>query len=187
MTGKKHVGCKHRQSNIKRELQNTIKATFCGLGWEVKSSLWNSLHDFSCIKQSLSYSFWESHSLWSPSCSTDTGKMKWKVIYIAWCCKIWFKLTFSLSIDTGKCYVSVCVSLVLQQMNWKSCILLLWEKASTQSCHLALSSSLAMLDRLFWGCLSLLCLNNIGTTSSLTNLQVPKSSLKTSFSHHKNI
>ena len=115
------------------------------------------------------------------------GKMKWKVIYIAWCCKIWFKLTFSLSIDTGKCYVSVCVSLVLQQMNWKSCILLLWEKASTQSCHLALSSSLAMLDRLFWGCLSLLCLNNIGTTSSLTNLQVPKSSLKTSFSHHKNI
>ena len=74
LAGKKHVGCKHRQCNIKRELQETIKATFGGLGSKLDSPLSDSLHDFSCITKSLSYLFPESQSLWSLCCSTETGE-----------------------------------------------------------------------------------------------------------------
>ena len=71
LAGKTHVGCKHRRSNIERELRKTIKATFGGLDSKLESSWSDSIHDFSCIIKSLSYSFWKSHSLWSLSCSTD--------------------------------------------------------------------------------------------------------------------
>ena len=60
MAGKKHVWCKHRRSNIKRELQKTIKATFGGLGSKLESSLSDSLHDFFCIIKS-PYIRFESH------------------------------------------------------------------------------------------------------------------------------
>ena len=49
LAGKTHVGCKHRQSNIKRELQKTIKATLGGLDSKLESLLSDSIHDFSCI------------------------------------------------------------------------------------------------------------------------------------------
>ena len=85
LAGKKHVGCKHCQSNIKRELQKTIKATFGGLCSKLESLLSDSLHDFSCIIKSLSYSFWESHSITfiqSLSCSTDMGEWSFDKSFI---------------------------------------------------------------------------------------------------------
>ena len=95
LAGKKHVVCKLYQGNIKEELQKTIKVTILLVTWAQNWNLHCQTHDFSCIIKSQSSYFWELHSLWSLSCYS---LLYWR------CCKIWLKLTFSLSVDAGKCW-----------------------------------------------------------------------------------
>ena len=125
---------------------------------------------FLLIIRSLSYLFWRSHLLWSLSCSTHMAEWSFDKSFILhgaaksdWSWQSVWVYTLE-NVD-----VSFCVPLVLQ-INWKSCILSLWEKASAQSLRLALSFSLAMPGCLFWGCLSVMRLNNVGKAPSLSHL-----------------
>ena len=177
LAGKKHAGCKHPRSNIKRELQKKIKAAFgaCARNWNlhcrphhmISPTLSNHCHI--CFESHIH----SRHSLFKLTREND------HLISLLYCTVLQKLIEIDIQSECRRWKTLMFLFVFLWCCKWiGNPALFSYGRKHPQSCRLDLSSSLAIMDRLFWGSLSALCLNNIASASSFNNLLrgFPKSS-----------